>query len=232
MTSVKGGASVEGVGHELERVLGYRFARPELLVQALRHSSAGPPTNERLEFLGDRVLGLLIADLLLATHPNEVEGVLAPRFNALVREATCATVAVEAGLADRIVMAPSEARSGGRAKAAILGDACEAVIGALFMDGGLDAARAFVVRYWTPKLDAVAGDMRDPKTTLQEWAQARALGVPVYELTSKTGPDHAPHFVIEVKIGTIARAQGEGGSRRLAEQDAARQILLTLEQDS
>lgn len=213
----------------LEAALGYRFRDPSLLVQAMRHASAGPPTNERLEFLGDRVLGLSVASLLLSAHPHDTEGTLAPRFNALVRLETCAAVASDAGLAERIVMAPSEARSGGRSKAAILGDACEAVIGALYLDGGLDAARAFVERYWGPRLNSVSGDMRDPKTTLQEWAQARAMGVPVYSMICKTGPDHAPHFIVEARIGEEMRARGEGASRRLAEQSAARAMLGQVE---
>lgn len=219
-------ASPEETARALEEALGHRFRDAKLLVRALRHASAGAPTNERLEFLGDRVLGLAIANLLLETHPNDAEGALAPRFNALVRLETCAAVATEAGLTPHIVMAPSEAKSGGRTKAAILGDACEAVIGALFLDGGLDAARAFVERYWGAKLSGVSGDMRDPKTTLQEWAQGRALGVPVYAVVERSGPDHAPEFTVEARIGADLVARGTGASRRLAEQAAAR-ILLT-----
>jgi ribonuclease-3 len=213
----------------LQEALGHAFRDPALLRQALRHASAGPPTNERLEFLGDRVLGICIAELLLAAHPLDTEGVLAPRFNALVRLETCAAAAQEAGLAPHIHMAASEARMGGRNKAAILGDACEAVIGALYLDGGLAAAKAFVARYWGPKLSTVGGDMRDPKTTLQEWAQGRALGVPVYTMTAKTGPDHAPHFTVEARIADRYLAHGDGASRRLAEQAAARALLAQLE---
>jgi ribonuclease-3 len=222
-------ASANDTAAALESALGHRFRDAALLAQALRHASAGPPTNERLEFLGDRVLGLAVANLLLSEHPDDTEGVLAPRFNALVRLETCAAVASEAGIAPHIVMAPSEARSGGRSKAAILGDACEAVIGALYLDGGFEAAYAFVERYWRGRLAGVAGDMRDPKTTLQEWAQARALGVPVYAVTGRTGPDHAPEFTVEARIGVDWQAQGAGASRRLAEQAAARNLLAKVE---
>jgi ribonuclease-3 len=222
-------ASSDGLAQALAPALGHAFADASLLRTALRHASAGPPTNERLEFLGDRVLGLLIADMLLSAHPDETEGNLAPRFNALVRLESCAAVASEAGLSDHIVMASSEARSGGRSKAAILGDACEAVIGALFLDGGLEAARAFVQRYWLGRLASVAGDMRDPKTALQEWAQGRSLGVPAYTQVARTGPDHMPSFRICVSVGEGLRAEGEGGSRRLAEQAAARALLAQLE---
>jgi ribonuclease-3 len=221
--------SADDIAAELAEALGHRFRDPRLLTRALRHASAGPPTNERLEFLGDRVLGLAVANLLLDAHPNVTEGALAPRFNALVRLETCAAVATEAGIAPHIVMAPSEAKSGGRSKAAILGDACEAVIGALFLDGGIDAARAFVERYWRGRLDTVSGDMRDPKTTLQEWAQARAMGVPVYSVTGRTGPDHAPEFTVEARIGAELSGQGKGASRRLAEQAAARELLIQVE---
>lgn len=222
-------ASPEGPAHALEQALGHRFRDPKILDRALRHASAGPPTNERLEFLGDRVLGLAVANLLLETYPNDTEGALAPRFNALVRLETCAAVATDAGIVPHIVMAPSEAKSGGRSKAAILGDACEAVIGALFLDGGLDAARGFVERYWRLRLDDVAGDMRDPKTSLQEWAQARALGVPVYSVVGRTGPDHAPEFTVEARLGPDMAGQGKGASRRLAEQAAARALLTQVE---
>jgi ribonuclease III len=221
--------SAEEIANALAEPLGHRFRDPNLLARALRHASAGPPTNERLEFLGDRVLGLAVANLLLETHPHDAEGALAPRFNALVRLETCAAVAADAGIVPHIVMAASEAKSGGRSKAAILGDACEAVIGALFLDGGLDAARAFVARYWSGRLDGVAGDMRDPKTTLQEWAQGRALGVPVYSVVGRTGPDHAPEFTVEARIGATLSGRGTGASRRLAEQAAARELLTQVE---
>lgn len=222
-------ASPDGGMEALEEALGHRFRDPHLLARALRHASAGAPTNERLEFLGDRVLGLTIAKLLLDVHPNDTEGALAPRFNALVRLETCAAVAADAGIVPHIVMAPSEAKSGGRSKAAILGDACEAVIGALYLDGGLPAAQAFVERYWRGRLNGVAGDMRDPKTTLQEWAQGRALGVPVYTVVERTGPDHAPEFTVEARIGATLSSRGVGASRRLAEQAAARELLTQTE---
>ncbi|HAH11907.1 MAG TPA: ribonuclease III [Alphaproteobacteria bacterium] len=224
--------SAKNLGERLAPSLGYQFQDASLLVQALRHASAGGANNERLEFLGDRILGLIVADMILAAHPEETEGGLAPRFNALVRLETCAQVAIEAGLDQLIEMSPSEERSGGRAKPAILGDACEAVIGALFRDGGLEAARTFVERYWRDKLASVSGDMRDPKSTLQEWAQGRALGTPVYRLLGKTGPDHAPMFSVEAFISDARRATGEGNSRRVAEQDAARRLYARIKDEA
>jgi ribonuclease-3 len=202
------------------------------LREALTHASANTTTNERLEFLGDRVLGLIVADLLLKRFPGDSEGLLAPRLNALVRIETCADVAKRAGIDAHIQMAPGEERSGGRQKTAIVGDACEAVIGALYCDGGLAAARRFIEKFWSPLLDQVAGDMRDPKTSLQEWAQARGLGTPSYLLAERTGPDHAPHFVVEVSISGAGRARGQGASRRVAEQEAARALMQTLDQAS
>jgi ribonuclease-3 len=157
---------------------------------------------------------------------------LAPRLNALVRIETCADVAKRAGIDAHIQMAPGEERSGGRQKTAIVGDACEAVIGALYCDGGLVAARRFIEKFWSPLLDRVAGDMRDPKTSLQEWAQARGLGTPSYILSERTGPDHAPHFTVDVTVSGAGSGRGQGASRRMAEQEAARNLMQELEQAS
>jgi len=204
---------------------GHRFKDGALLTRALTHSSAGGLDNERLEFLGDRVLGLLIAELLTELFPNEKEGLLALKLNALVRMETCARVAEAVGIDKELILAPSEDRSGGRKKAAILGDACEAVIAALYLDGGLDAARKFVTLHWQPLMSEVTGDLRDPKNALQEWAQGRKLGTPTYRLTRREGPDHAPRFTVEVSIRGHDPAMGEGLSLRAAEQAAARALV-------
>jgi ribonuclease-3 len=175
--------------------------------------------------LGDRVLGFLVAEMLVQSFPQEREGSLALKLNALVRMETCARVAEAAGLDRHLILAAAEDRSGGRKKPAILGDVCEAVIAALYLDGGMVAARSFVTRYWHPLLSDVQGDLRDPKNVLQEWAQARGLGTPSYRVAKREGPDHAPRFTVEVRIETHEPAQGEGQSLRAAEQAAARALM-------
>ena len=215
----------------LEARLGHKFHDRALLRRALRHASAGGESNERLEFLGDRVLGLIVAERLHTEYPHEAEGALAVRLNALVRREACARAAENADLAPHIVMAPSELASGGRRKAAILANACEAVIAALFIDGGLETARKFVLRYWESALAASAPDLRDAKTALQEWAQSGALNKkvqPDYKLEKREGPDHAPRFTVAVKVAGRAKEMGEGASKREAEQSAARRLLLRL----
>jgi len=194
----------------------------------LTHSSANSiASNERLEFLGDRVLALIVAEELHARYPGDAEGALALKFNALVRQEACARAADAAGLAEHLILANSESSSGGRRKGAILAGACEAVIAALYQDGGMAAARRFVDCYWAEIFDTINEDMRDAKTSLQEWAQARkgANGAPVYSLVKREGPDHAPRFVVQVSVSGQEPLTGEGGSKREAEQDAAGKML-------
>lgn len=213
---------------QLQHRFGYQFTAPDLLAQALTHSSVSSESrrnNERLEFLGDRVLALLIADLLLQHYPDADEGELAQRLNALVRRETCAAVALELELGVCLKLSAAEAASGGREKPVILGDACEAVIGALYRDGGLDAARRFVETFWTPRLAGLATAPADAKSALQEWSQARKLGTPVYTIISREGPDHAPLFVIEVSLPGYAALRGTGASKREAERAAAEAML-------
>jgi len=215
----------------LEDKLGHRFHDPDLLKRALTHASADATcSNERLEFLGDRVLGLIVAEKLHALYPDDAEGALALKFNALARGAACAEAALAAGLDAHIILASSENASGGRAKPAILSGACEAVIAALYLDGGMDVARAFVERYWTPMFATLETDMRDAKTRLQEWAQGRGKdsGAPVYALVGREGPDHAPRFLVEARVPGHAPERGEGGSKREAEQDAAARLLAKI----
>ncbi|RMD46453.1 MAG: ribonuclease III [Alphaproteobacteria bacterium] len=213
--------------------LGYRFADPALLEQALTHGSASSPArpdNQRLEFLGDRVLGLVIAEALIRELPEAREGELAPRYNALVRRERCAEVAESLGLGEVIRLGRSETRSGGRRKTALLADAMEAVIGAVFLDGGFEAARGVVRRHWAPHIEAVRGsEMRDPKTVLQEWAQARGLPPPSYVETARAGPDHAPSFTIRAELADGRHASATAGSKRKAQQEAARALLARLE---
>ena len=177
------------------------------------------------------MLGLIVAERLHALYPGDSEGALALKLNALVRQDACARAAEAAGLPDRLILAKSEMGSGGRKKPAILACACEAVIAALYLDGGMDAARAFVETYWADAFASLGNDMRDPKTALQEWAQARkgAKGAkptaPQYRQVGREGPDHAPRFKVEVSVRGIAPEIGEGGSKREAEQDAAKKML-------
>ena len=182
--------------------IGHAFARPELLVEALTHPSlASGSDNQRLEFLGDRVLGLVVAEALLAADPGASEGDLAPRLNALVRKETCAEVAAELDLGPALRLGRSEMLTGGRRKLALLGDAMEAVIAAVYLDAGFEAARAFVLRAWGERIARVERVVRDAKTTLQEWAQARGLAPPAYVDLDREGPDHAPVFSVEVRLG-------------------------------
>jgi ribonuclease-3 len=210
--------------------LGHTFRDPALLQRALTHASANSESsNERLEFLGDRVLGLVIAEKLHAQYPHDSEGALALKLNALVRKEACAAAAQVAGLPDRLILANSENASGGRNKAVILAGACEAVIAALYLDGGMDVARAFVERYWASAFETLGDDMRDAKTALQEWAQARkGGGAPVYRLAKRDGPDHAPQFEIEVRVDGEEPALGRGSSKREAEQVAAKAMMQRL----
>jgi ribonuclease-3 len=216
---------------KLAEKLGHAFARPELLQRALTHSSArarGPKTHdyERLEFLGDRVLGLVVAELLIEKFPDAREGDLARRFNRLVRKETCAEVADGLDLGAFVIMSASEAQSGGRGKQTILGDACEAVLGAVFQDAGYDAARAIIRRLWSGRIDGGAPPLRDAKSALQEWAQGRGLALPEYSETAREGPDHAPRFTTRVELEGIEPAHGEGASKRDAEQSAATAMLV------
>jgi len=215
----------------LATVLGHRFADPALLEQAATHSSSTSPArpdNQRLEFLGDRVLGLIVAEALLAAYPGEAEGALAPRFNALVRRETLAEIAAEIGLGDFLRLGRSEATGGGRKKKAILADAMEAVIAALFVDGGLAAARQFILARWRERIEGPDEAPMDPKTRLQEWAQGRGMAVPAYAETGRQGPDHAPRFTIEVSLESGETAAGRANSKKQAEQSAAAALLARL----
>jgi ribonuclease-3 len=215
---------------ELETRLGYTFKDKDLLTRALTHASASSiVSNERLEFLGDRVLGLVIADKLHHLFPEDAEGILALKLNALVRSEACARAAEKVGLGDYLILANSEVASGGRKKAAILAGACEAVIAALYLDGGFAVARDFIEKNWDEQFAGLSHDMRDAKTALQEWSQAKKGGVaPVYKLIKREGPDHAPRFAVEVSVAGQEPVTGEGGSKRDAEQAAARAMLETL----
>jgi ribonuclease III len=210
--------------------LGHDFADPALFIEAMTHSSmATGAHNQRLEFLGDRVLGLVIAEALLAQDASADEGTLAPRFNALVRKEACAEVATALDLGSALRMGRSEMLTGGRRKTAILGDAMEAVIAAIYLDAGIDAARAAILRHWGARIGAARAQEPDAKTALQEWAQARGLKPPDYLDLSREGPDHAPVFTVEVRLGDGRAAAGQASSKRAAQQEAARALLASLQ---
>jgi ribonuclease-3 len=218
----------------LEQRLGYRFVRRGLLEEALTHSSAsgrrrGRRSNERLEFLGDRVVGLVVAHLLIARFPDEGEGGLSRRHAALVQRETLAEVALELGLGERLVLARSEEEGGGRANPAILADALEAVLGAVYLDGGLAPAESLIRAHLSSRLDAMQAPPQDAKTALQEWAQGRGLGLPSYEVVKIEGPAHAPHFEVVVTLADRPPARAVGRSKRAAERLAAAAMLAGLE---
>lgn len=208
--------------------LGHVFIKPDYLVRAVTHSSmvsAHRDDNQRQEFLGDRVLGLVMAEALLDADANAPEGLLAPRYNALVRKETCAEVARHIDIGAVLKLGRSEMKSGGRRKEALLADAMEAVIAAVYQDAGYDTARAIILNLWGDRIGNVAEDARDAKTALQEWAQARGETPPAYVEVERTGPDHQPIFTIEVRLSSGPKERATAGSKRNAEQAAAKALL-------
>jgi ribonuclease-3 len=231
----------------LTELIGHAFARPELLAEALTHPSALPPRRpggrrprrvapgdpvpggyERLEFLGDRVLGLVIADLLWRGYQSEQEGHLTRRLTNLVRRDALARVAAGLGLDRYLQLSPAEAAAGAARNPGILADVLEAVIAAIYLDGGFAASFAFVERFWEPLISEMEGPPRDPKTSLQEWAQARGLPLPDYQLVETSGPDHAPHFTVSVRVDGFDEASATASSKRAAETGAAASLLERL----
>lgn len=214
----------------LQERIGYAFKDPALLREALTHGSAldnGAKKKrdyDRLEFLGDRVLGLVVAERLFADHQNLQEGELAPRFNALVNMHACARAARAAGLGEALVLSPSEEASGGRNKEAILGDVCESVIAALYLDADYETAKSFIMRFWGEAFEDVKKAARDAKTMLQEWAAARKKGLK-YVTVDQSGPEHAPRFAIEAHVEGFEPVRGEAGSKREAQRLAAAAFL-------
>ncbi|MEO1542544.1 MAG: ribonuclease III [Pseudomonadota bacterium] len=230
---------------KLEKALGYKFKSQDLLQRALTHSSVTTGArgrkaaqtasadgfraigdNERLEFIGDRVLGLSIAELLAERFPDATEGELARRFNWLVCGDACAAVAKDIDLGRSVVISDSEAAGGGRGRDSIMADAMEAVLAAVFLDAGFEKARLVVRRLWEPYTHRLPTIAIDAKTALQEWAQGQGLALPRYVELKRTGPDHAPKFTSEVRIEKHEPAQGEGASKRVAEQSAAGSFLV------
>ncbi len=213
---------------DLEARLSYRFVDPVIASLALTHLSAqatGGRSYQRLEFLGDRVLGVVVADHLYRSFPLATEGELSMRLAKLVRRETCAAIAAEWDVGPHVVLGLGEAKGGGRKKAAILSDICESLIGAVYLDGGFEAARDLILRSWGGRFTADAEPARDAKTAVQEWAQARALVAPRYEEAARSGPAHAPLFIMRVVLPGYEPETGEATSKRAAEQAAARAFL-------
>jgi ribonuclease-3 len=212
----------------LEAVLGHRFADQSLLATALTHMSAEDSrlaSYQRLEFLGDRVLGLSVAELLFRQFPQSEEGNLSRRLADLVRKETCAEVAEGWNLGQFMRLGEGEILGGARKNKAILADACEAIIGAVFIEGGYEAARALIERAFGERMLKPVRPLRDAKTALQEWAQGKGYPTPTYSERGRSGPDHAPVFVVAAKITGLADAEARGPSKRLAEQAAAEAFL-------
>jgi ribonuclease III len=214
-----------------EERIGYRFKDPALLEQALTHISAltgarnRAGSYQRLEFLGDHVLGLVVSDMLFRAFAKADEGEMSRRLADLVRKEACADVARAIDLGEAIRLGASEANAGGRGRTAILADVCEALIGAVFVDGGYPAASALIERLWSERMRTPARPLRDSKTVLQEWAQARGLPTPAYREVERKGPDHDPEFRVTVELPDLAPAEGLGRSKRAAEQAAAAAML-------
>lgn len=216
--------------HDLEARIGYAFADAGLLESALTHSSAlsgkaRDSSYQRLEFLGDHVLGLVISDMLYRAYPKAEEGELSRRLADLVRKETCAEIALAVDLGAAIRLGVSEANAGGRRRTAILADVCEALVGAVYVDGGYSAAAALVERLWDQRMRTLVRPLRDPKTLLQEWAQGRGLPTPSYREVERRGPHHDPEFRVVVELPDLTPTEGLGRSKRSAEQAAAAAFL-------
>ena len=217
--------------NDFSKRLGYTFKTPELLIRAMTHRSFvsfDGRDNQRLEFFGDRVLALVIAEALLGQDETAAEGVIAPRFNALVRKETCAAVAQSISLGEAVKVGRGELLSGGRSKMALLADTMEAVIAAVYYDGGFDAARALVLKLWQPHIDGTMHDARDAKTRLQEWTMAQGFALPDYTEIERGGPAHDPFFEIEVSLQNGKSARGRAPNKKSAQQKAAMLLMESL----
>ena len=212
---------------KLEDILGYQFKNVQLCEHALTHGSrqAKRADYQRLEFLGDRVLSLVIAEDLFSRFSSEQEGQLAARLSLLVRGETCALVGQKLGLDDFIIVGATEKKKGVQRISSVVGDVVEAIIGAIYLDGGLEAARVFILSCWTEMLAKAPADLKDAKTFVQEWALARALPLPQYEMTDRTGLEHAPVFTISLKVGSYENSVGTGASKQAAEMAAANAFI-------
>jgi ribonuclease-3 len=216
-----------------QEVIGYRFKDADLLDRAMTHRSATQGktaewSNERLEFLGDRVLGLVMVETLMERFPKMREGELAPRLNTLVSRKTCAVIGAELGLGQFLIVDQSERSTGGAEKPSLLANATEAIIGAIYTDAGLEKARKVTLKLWQGQLKESTEKPRDPKSALQEWAQGAGLATPTYRHISREGPDHAPVFTVTVQVDGHEPLPGVGNSKQVAEREAARAMLIAI----
>jgi ribonuclease-3 len=231
VTAKKKRSNPRAAAAALEARIGYQFSDTMLRATAFTHVSALKAARkrgdsyQRLEFLGDHVLGLIVSDMLYRAFPKANEGELSKRLADLVRKESCADVATSLGLADDIKLGAVGAAASARLRQSVLGDICEAVIGAIFLDGGYAAAARFVERNWTERMRRPRPALRDPKTVLQEWAQGKGLPTPVYREIERTGPHHDPQFRVAVDLQGVAAAEGIGGSKRAAEKAAASAMI-------
>ncbi len=213
---------------KVEKCISYTFQDKALLQLALTHSSLGDINYERLEFLGDRVLGIIIAEDIYRRFEAEREGSLARRLSALVRKETLAEVSVESGLSQFVLVSEHEKYGQAYENESVFADVVESVLGAMYLDGGLDVCRAYIETNWGERLQTLEKPTADPKTALQEWLQARGMDTPDYVIAEKQGPDHAPEFTIEVQIQGVNSVSATGNSKRSAEKKAAKKMLTTL----
>ena len=212
---------------QLEKLIGYEFRVRELCRTALTHGSrnANRPDYQRLEFLGDRVLSLIIAEELFKRYSDEQEGQMAARLSLLVRGETCAAVGIAMGLDQFILLGPVEKKKGVQRSGSVLGDVVESLIGALYLDGGLDVARGFILKQWEKRINSEPGSLKDAKTIVQEWALGRALPLPHYEVVSREGLEHSPTFTVELRVGPFEVTKGVGASKRASEMAAANEFI-------
>lgn len=213
----------------VEDLIGHPPRQPELFVQALTHGSASPNNYERIEFLGDRVLGLVISEWLFQLYPEEPEGKLSRRFNQIVSGEVCAAIAREIGIQPHMILGKQARDDGATESTNVLGDMMEALIGALFLDGGLDEARALVRSLWQSRVEDGSAAPKHPKSALQEWAAAHRRKGPDYELVERSGPPHSPKFTVTVSIRNVGEATATGSSKQEAETEAARILLGIIE---
>ena len=219
-----------------QAALGYKFKAPELLDRAMTHRSAAQGhsaewSNERLEFLGDRVLGLIVVEALLERFPHQREGELAPRLNALVSRDQCGIIGSALGLGAYLIIDKAERLNGGSSKPSLLANALEAVLGAIYLDGGLPPSRKFILRHWKSAMQGVIASPRDPKSALQEWAQGEGFATPRYSHSDPSGPDHAPIFTASVQVSDLIPVAGIGASKQEAERAAARAMMAFIESE-
>ena len=211
----------------LEQILDHHFAAPDLLEAALTHGSriGRGPDYQRLEFLGDRVLSLVIAEELYKTYPEEAEGSLAARLSLLVRGETCAKVGLDLDIQNFVILGEKEKRKGVQESSSVLGDVVEALIGALYLDGGMDVARGMIEKGWAERWHQSPASLKDAKTFVQEWALGKAYALPSYSVVSRSGPEHAPIFTIALTVGALAASEAQGNSKQAAEMAAAQAFI-------